>query len=150
LPSRRDNDRPAICIETICLTALFHFLSLLDCNISSFSHTNTKMLTSNSIQIASDHNLIVIPQVEQNPVKMPYTALQTLGYLARCSNWERIYNINRAPHRKAKTTACKLYAYRAKYKKSGRKVLVLKRTGPRKIACGCSGCCICGKFVGEL
>lgn len=80
---------------------------------------------------------------------MPYTALQTLGYLARCSNWERIYNINRTPYRKGKTTNCRLLAYRARYRKSGRKVVVLKRTGPRKMACGCGGCHLCGRFIGE-
>ena len=80
--------------------------------------------------------------------EMPYTALQTLGYLARCSNWERIYNINRTPYRKGKATNCRLFAYRARYKKSGRKVVVLKRSGPRKIACGCGACCVCGKFIG--
>jgi len=78
---------------------------------------------------------------------MPYTALQTLGYLVRCSNWERIYNINRTPYRKGRTTNCRLFAYRARYKKSGRRVVVLKRTGPRKIACGCGACYVCGRFI---
>lgn len=32
---------------------------------------------------------------------MPYTALQTLGWLARCSKWERAYNINRAFRRRS-------------------------------------------------
>jgi hypothetical protein len=134
--------------QFLCLLC---FISCLSCTATSHhSHTNMKILTRNAIHIAPDHSLIAIRQVEQNPIKMPYTALQTLGYLARCSNWERIYNVNRAPHRRAKTTACKFYAHRGKYKKSGRKVLVLKRTGPRKIDCGCGGCCICGRFIGEL
>lgn len=34
--------------------------------------------------------------IRKAKVRMPYTALQTLGWLASYSKWERAYNVNRA------------------------------------------------------
>ena len=79
---------------------------------------------------------------------MRYSALQTLGYLARSSKWERIYNTNRP--RKTKKNRCRMTAYRAKLKKSGQRLVVIKRvavgTG-RIVPCGCLDCGVCKAFV---
>ena len=82
---------------------------------------------------------------------MPYTALQTLGWLASCSNWERIYNAAKVPRssRKRVGSNFRLVVCRGQYKKSGRQVLVFKPVGQRghlsvrKVdsPCGCCGLC---------
>ena len=96
------------------------------------------------------HPLLPTSSIQYLNVSMPYTALQTLGYLASCSNWERIYNINRP--RSTKRTRCRLVAYSTKYLKSGRKVVVFKRTAAGSKwapACGYVDCGVCGRFVGK-
>ena len=63
---------------------------------------------------------------------MPYTAIQTLGWLATHSKWERVYNVNRSfracheQHGGSGGSSCRLFARRGIHKKGGRKIVVFK------------------------
>lgn len=96
---------------------------------------------------------------------MPYTALQTLGWLARRNKWERMYAY---PLHRGNGGRCRLRAVmattitRTKHKRQcvarkGRKILVIKRTGPgnsmnwfaENPPCGLLDCAKCGFFIRE-
>jgi len=87
---------------------------------------------------------------------MPYTFLQTLGWLAHAPNqtWERMFTVK--PHRHNARTTCRLRAVQGKTAQTGRSVVIFKRTGPARSMnwygenppCGVLGCGTCRKFVG--
>lgn len=71
---------------------------------------------------------------------MPYTALQTLGWLARCSKWERAFNVNRSFLRYSaihQQRNCELVVGRKKgrgRKRSRRGLVVVFKTTAQKAA----------------
>ena len=93
------------------------------------------------------------PQRGQKQGIMPYTALQLLGRLAYYNRWERMFSV-RYTH-STKRSRCRLRAINGKYTKSGRRVIIFKRTGPGKTMnwwaenppCGLPNCKACGVFI---